>query len=108
MNITKDKLSKSPKEKSIEYETIFDHNPTKKELEFIGVRSHTREEYLEKIDNNENQIYDGLFNLYELRFDKTKQKKDKETARKYFDKMTDEYALSHYSCITFHPALWND
>jgi len=92
MNIIKDKLSKSPKEKSTKYETIFDHNITQEELEYL-TSARSKDEYLKKIENNNyldilDMCHNDIAYLYEYR-------EDFATAKKYRD-MQSKKALKRY------------
>ena len=102
MNVIKDKLSSSSTKQPTKKETIFDHNMTEEERQRI-TKTKTKEEYLIKINNTADIIYDHLFLLYEDRFCDNKQKEDREIALKYFNKLSNKYALEHYSCLTCHP-----
>ena len=64
-------------------ETIFDHNVTEKEIEFItGYPKTTREAYL-GYRKKEGYLID-LYYLYRYR-------KDLQTAKKYYDKIPDSF-----------------
>jgi len=109
MNVTKNKLSSNLKEKSIDYETIFDHNPTEEELEFISeslsINSRSKEEYLKEIGNDPNKIYASLFNLYQCRYNATKNREYEKIAQKYFNKIAPNifYNANTHSCLICSP-----
>jgi len=87
MNVAKNKLSSSPKEKPTKYETIFDHNITQEELEYL-TSARSKEEYLKKYNYDLNACYRDLYRLYCDR-------EDHVTAKKYFNMQSKE-ALKKY------------
>jgi len=76
------------KEKNInKIETIFDHNPTEEELEYL-TSAHSKEEYLKKYNYDIDDCYYDLAYLYNHRDDYA-------TAKKYFN-MQSEKTLKRY------------
>jgi len=60
------------------FETIFDHNITQKELEYL-IHTRSKEEYLKGINYNQDKCYYDLYWLYAER-------KDNVIADKYYNK----------------------
>jgi len=81
MNVRKNQLSNSLKEKPTKYETIFDHNATEKELGYI-TNAENKEEYLKEIDYNLDECYLDLYRLYD--------DKDEKIADKYYSMMSEK------------------
>ena len=85
---------KMTKEKNIDiknFETIFDHNITQDELYITTTRS--KEEYLKKINYDQNECYRDLYELYCDR-------KDYATAKKYFYMQSEKAIKEHYNPYT--------
>ena len=74
------RIIKMSKEK---IETIFDHNLTKEEKELWNPNKLTIEEYIKKWNLDQNEAYEDIYSLYTDR-------RDNETAQKYYDKMSKE------------------
>jgi len=73
------------------YETIFDHNITKEELEHAYITfKRSKEEYLKDVKYNQDRCYCDLYDLYTHR-------KDYATAKKYFYMQSEKYIKEHYN-----------
>jgi len=70
------------KEKLTNYETIFDHNATEKELGYI-TRAKNKKEYLKMINYNLDRCYLDLYNLYV-------DKEDRVKANEYYSMMSEQ------------------
>jgi len=72
-------------------ETIFDYNPTKKEIAQIGLRFSNKEQYI--ADHDQDDAFLALTKLFYIRG-------DEERGKMYFDKMSDDYPPKMYALMT--------
>ena len=75
-------------------ETIFDHNITQEELENACITfKRSKEEYLKDINYDQDVCYRDLYELY-------RDRKDYDTAKKYFYTQTEKGIKEHYNPYT--------